>query len=146
MIDIVGGGAIPRLLEKVARTPELYRRVVIASPFLDRYGWDLIKDTCLASERRVPTLTMVLRPDAVQRVADWAPDLMWRIDMVVRWRLHAKFYALLGIRRVAHEAIITSSNLTAAGISRNLELGLILRGRTERLALTVEHLSHRLTR
>jgi len=146
MIDVVEGDAIRRLLEKAARTPELYRRLIIVSPFIDEYGWELVTRSLRTRRGRVPRVTLVLRPDAVEKVSRWAGSRQDQFDIVVRQRLHAKVYALLGFRSAAHEAIITSSNLTAAGIEQNLELGLTIRGATDRLASMVERVGHFVTK
>ncbi len=66
-------------------------------------------------------------------------------EVILQHRLHAKAYTLLGINSADHEALVTSSNLTAAGIGRNLELGVNLRGSTEHLVSTIERVARRVT-
>ena len=64
--------------------------------------------------------------------------------MIEKVGLHAKVYALLGFREADHFALVTSANLTAAGMSRNLELGLQVTGASEDLVRLIERIPARL--
>lgn len=144
MIHLADGSGVLHMLDKAARSPERFRRVVVSSPFLDEYGAGLL-NRLFRSVGRSPKLTLVLTPGAAEKMQSQLENRPAGTEVIVRHNLHAKVYALLGFDTVDHEALVTSSNLTAAGIGRNLEVGINLRGSNERLIATIERVARRVT-
>lgn len=144
MVHLMDGSGVLQVLDKAARSPERFRRVVVSSPFLDEYGVGLLRRLSRSSGRG-PRLTLVLTPEIAGQVCTGLVGLPSGTEVVVQNRLHAKVFALLGINPVDHEALITSSNLTEAGVEKNLEVGVNLRGSSERLIATIERVARRVT-
>jgi hypothetical protein len=144
MVYLADGTGVLQMLEKAMQCPERYRRLIVSSPFVDDYGINLL--TRLRHSRRpMPRLTLVVTPAAAGKMGSWLDNPPAGTEVIIQERLHAKVYALLGMNGMDHEALITSSNLTSAGIRRNLEVGVTLRGSTERLITTIERVARRVT-
>jgi hypothetical protein len=118
--------------------PLAYREVVICSPFIDELGAQIIERLRHASTRGGARVTVITR----QETADWLSltlaDARFRI--VVQQRVHAKVYALVGHQRRDHQIVVTSANLTAAGLRRNIEVGLRVTGARAELAPLISSL------
>lgn len=144
MVYLADGASVLQMLEKAVRSPERYRRLIVSSPFVDEYGIRLLGRLCEGT-RPTPRLTLVVTPATANKMSSWFAQRPAGLEVIVQDHLHAKVYALIGMNGVDHEALITSSNLTSAGIRRNLEVGVILRGSTERLVTTIERVARRVT-
>lgn len=100
--------------------------LVIASPFVSRDGSELVKTCASAGLRKRGRVELVtdlnathvaegsLDPAALSELLELSPETgLWHVP-----RLHAKVFVADGCR-----AIVGSANLTAGGLSRNIEYG-----------------------
>lgn len=125
MLHVDDGSGILDLMHRASRAPERYHRIVICAPFIDESGLDLLNRLLRAK----PLVDVVLGVTPENRkLLERAFHSVQGVRILSCKSLHAKFYALVGRHHADNEAIITSANLTAAGLHRNLELGLSLRG------------------
>jgi hypothetical protein len=133
MITICQSDAIFGTLMRATKVAPRLRALSVSTPFLDDFGLNL-----LARVDRGPAalaLRLMTCPDNAGLLAKWS----WRRLRVHFVRgLHAKVYASLAFDRRQHEAIVTSANLTRAGLQSNLELGLMVTGSTPEFATLAE--------
>lgn len=121
--DIICGQARERVARLVSGAQ---RRLVIASPFVSRDGSELVKTCASAGLRKRGRVELVtdlnathvaegsLDPAALRELLELSPETeLWHVP-----RLHAKVFVADGCR-----AIVGSANLTAGGLSRNIEYG-----------------------
>lgn len=127
MITLASGVAVGRMLVRATSTPWNYAQVLICSPFIDRTLAARINDLCEAAERARCAVTIV----TTARCADFFEELYRGrryVRVLVRERLHAKAYLMVGRNGGrGSEALVTSANLTRAGLSTNHELGVHIR-------------------
>jgi HKD family nuclease len=125
MITLCRSDAILDLLDRVEHAGARFREVAISVPFIDEFGAGLLRRVANAADRRF-SLRVVTRPEVYSLLVRhlW-PDP--RTSLLFVPGLHAKAYGALGFASVDHEAIIASTNLTEAGLMRNIELGLRVR-------------------
>ena len=131
MIETCSRFAVENLFTRVMRAPHRFRTVVVASPFIDEFGIELLMN--LDHARGTFTLSVLTRPEtaAALRTRAWRRTSIRALE-----GLHAKLYAALGEWSCEHEAVITSANLTEAGLHANIEIGLRVTGsRREYVAL-----------
>lgn len=129
MISLCQPDAIIRLLERPLRSPALIRAVSISSPFIDDYGVELLGQIDQSWPRYA--FRLLTRPEnaALLRLVKWR---RLRIDFLSG--LHAKVYSVLGLDERLSEAIVTSANLTRAGLESNVELVVRVTGSTPECA------------
>ncbi len=125
MIHTSTGSDVGGLLERLIAHPERYAEVVLCTPFIDA---EMIPRLVRLSERaRRSNLaaTVITSPAsaAALRTRLSGNPASWRGLIAECERLHAKVYLALGRQGDMSEAIVTSANLTLAGVSRNIELG-----------------------
>src|SRR5262245_54618804 len=114
MVETCSRFTIERLFSRVMRTPHRFRVLVVASPFIDRLGIEM-----LMAVDRAPcefVIRVLTRPStaAVLNEREWRRTSVRGVE-----GLHAKLYAALGISSTEHEMVITSANLTDAGLHNN---------------------------
>lgn len=117
----------------------IYRRIVVCSPFIDEYGKELVDRLYRATTDSDSKVQLVSTPMAVAGC-----ELRWPgrvgFEVIKCPGLHAKLYVAIGHRPADHMAIVTSANLTAAGLTQNVECGLRITGSTRMLAALVERI------
>jgi hypothetical protein len=123
MIGTCTGRQLKVLMERVENNPERYREMIVCAPYIDdamseRLGQ--LRETSLRRNCGLRVITNAGAADALRARFGSAPR---RGDLVVRSDLHAKIYLAVGRRTQATEAIVTSANLTRAGMERNIEFG-----------------------
>lgn len=123
MIETCTGRHLRVLVERVEKNPERYREMIVCAPYIDdtmaeRLG--LLREASLRRNCGLRVITNASAADALRTRFGSAPR---RGDLVVRSDLHAKIYLAIGRRSQATEAIVTSANLTRAGMERNVEFG-----------------------
>lgn len=104
----------------------------ICSPYVTEYGVDLVVANLDAAVRQSVRVTLVTdlsplniaqgatRPQAIESLAASIPDLrVWHLP-----RVHAKVFV-----QDSQSAIVTSGNLTAGGLIRNFEYGVLISDR-----------------
>jgi hypothetical protein len=132
MITIAGGVDVARLLDRVYARPELYRQVVVCSPFIDDAMLNKLEMLAPRVARASSALWIITTPATItERPALSALRRCYRVTVTGCTALHAKFYVALGRRRVLTEAIVTSANFTTAGTTTNIELGIRIASSTE---------------
>ena len=139
MVALTNGTEVIRLVEKAIRSPDRYRRVIVSSPFLDDVGAGLLSRLFCATQNG-PLVTLLTRPEAVSRYASVMDRRRRNVELFVLPDLHAKCYVLVGRDASDSEAIVTSSNLTAAGTGRNWEVGIALGGDSQPLIASLSAL------
>lgn len=139
MVALTNGTEVIRLVEKAIRNPDRYRRVIVGSPFLDDVGAGLLSRLFSATQNG-PLVTLLTRPEAVSRYASVMDRRRRNVELFVLPDLHAKCYVLVGRDASDSEAIVTSSNLTAAGTARNWEVGIALGGDSQPLIASLSAL------
>ncbi len=128
MIRAVNGCEVGQLLEHVRSRIEEYAEVLVCSPFIDAPMIASLVSLAQEAQRvqcgfRVITCTS---PAASLLAALPGHALRWRDTVVIHRQLHAKAYIAIGRkRRAKSQAIVTSANLTLAGITTNLEFGVL---------------------
>jgi hypothetical protein len=139
MVALTDGTEVVRLVEKAIRHPGRYRRVIVSSPFLDDVGAGLLS-RLFAATQNGPLVTLLTRPDVALRYASVMDQRRRNVELLMPPDLHAKCYVLVGRVAADSEAIVTSSNLTAAGIGRNWEVGISLKGDSQPLITSLSAL------
>jgi hypothetical protein len=129
VIGLATGQAVPHLLNDVRAHPDRASHLVICSPFPDRDLLPLVIDLARRVDRAGWSLRFITTEAVAGMIREAAPGplapgpLMNRsLTLVARGRLHAKTYLLVD-RGGRSEPIVTSANLTLAGIESNIELG-----------------------
>ncbi len=105
----------------------------ICSPYITEYGVDLVMANLEAAVRQSVRVTLLTdlsplniaqgatRPQAIESLAASIPDLrIWHLP-----RVHAKVFV-----QDSQSAIVTSGNLTAGGLKRNVEYGVLISDQT----------------
>lgn len=142
MLHLASGREIGGLLEHVSAHLGQYKRVVLSSPFIDEFGRRLIDrfyESTLTTKTRLDIVTTPRIAGAC--VLRWPAHYGFRVQACVG--LHAKLYVAIGYRDADHVAIVTSANLTAAGLTENGECGLRVSGSTRALVSLIERLPAR---
>lgn len=126
MITLEHGDAVARLLKRATSRPDLYSEVILCSPYIDVALGIRIRVLVRSAEGAKCAITVVTSPAGAAQLraafGDGKPPRSLRVH--VRPSLHSKAYAIIARKgRVASEALVTSANLTIAGLSRNDELG-----------------------
>ena len=127
MIRTATGMDVDRLMHSVLSRPACYAQVVVCVPFVDDEMLDLIIRLADATRRAGCGLRVITTPATaavVHRRLPGHPE-QWRSLVVARKSLHAKVYLVVGRSPARSEALVTSANLTAAGVARNIELGVL---------------------
>jgi len=127
MVALTDGTEVIRLVERAIRNPDRYRRVIVSSPFLDDVGARLLSRLFTATQNG-PLVTLITRPEVASRYASVMDERRRNVELFMPPDLHAKCYVLVGKVPSDSEALVTSSNLTAAGTGRNWEVGVALKG------------------
>ena len=125
MIEVSTGEDVNRLIVNVTSRPRRYANITLCSPFLDEETLTRVLPLAHSAKRADCRVRLITSPEAARR-------FLIRYDvsrgdivdvLTISPRLHAKVY--LAIARCSNdtEAIVTSANLTNAGIYSNIELG-----------------------
>ena len=127
MIQVSRTIAVHRLLHRVASAPALFNRVLLCSPFFDRTMSALLVSLAVSTRRAQCGFRVITRPQAVDELRECFPGhaSRWSGTFVPVDGLHAKVYLAIGRRPVDTRAIVTSANLTTAGLWENLEIGVL---------------------
>ena len=139
MVALTNGTEVIRLVEKAIRNPGRYRRVIISSPFLDDVGAELLS-RLFSATRNGLLVTVLTRPEVASRYGAVMSQRPRNVELFMPPDLHAKCYVLVGRVASDSEAIVTSSNLTAAGTGRNWEVGISLKGDSQPLIASLSAL------
>jgi hypothetical protein len=125
MIELCNGRDVGDLLDMVTARPDEFRQVDLCAPFIDGGAVVRIVDLAAAASARRCGLRVVTSPGAAALLLSLLPPPAprWRHTIVPRRGLHAKAYLAIGRGRRASVAIVTSANLTGAGLAGNVELG-----------------------
>ena len=123
---IVKGQVVGQLLGKALERSSDYRRVLVVSAFLDPEFAEVLERLFRQADMCGLKVLVYLGPVGYQAAP---PKLRGRCHLVRD--LHAKVYALEGLRESDDDLVITSANLTRAGLESNIEVGLRLRGSSE---------------
>lgn len=126
MIRASGGLDVLTFIHRIAGAPERYAEVVICSPFIDAQLVPLLARMALSARRGSCGVRFVTGPEASKALARGlvGHPASWRRSIIVRRRLHAKAYVAIAREGQPSEAIVTSANLTRAGVEENIELGI----------------------
>lgn len=124
MIATIEGAEILRFLEDVRRRPEQYSEFVICSPFVDVELSRFVAELATHAHRARCAFRLITRPAAATMLLSAlpGPNARWTKMLFAHPHLHAKAYLGLG-RGSRSQAIVTSANLTVAGLKSNIELG-----------------------
>lgn len=127
MIRMCDGRAVYRLLEGAIRDPDGVLAVVVASPFIDDEGIHLLRRIASVGSTSGFALRLATRPNMEESVARATRESRSRIYSIEK--LHSKQFAVLRTHGF-DQMIVGSANLTAAGLTDNVELGVHVIGRT----------------
>jgi len=125
MITTATGVDLRRFLVETSRHAVADSQVVVCSPFIGPELLPLIRNLTERMSRRRGSFRLVTRPATAAMLLAALPELRTH-TLVVHPSLHAKVY--LGLNEANGQAIVTSANLTIAGLESNIELG--VRGST----------------
>ena len=125
MIATTAGRDVRRLLDAVRCRPQSASQLVICSPFVDPELLPLVSELADRTGRAGCAFRVITREPAATmlRHALSGSSAGRKALIVAHPRLHAKAYLRLD-RAGRSEAIVTSANLTVAGIDSNVELGI----------------------
>jgi hypothetical protein len=129
MITLCKPDAVVRLLERPLKGDNMLRSISVSTPFLDERGLAMLAQID-ATWPEYP-FRLLTRPEnaAAIRMFQWR-----RLRIQFLHGLHAKVYCALSVDDRLHEAIVSSANLTRAGVESNVELGLRVTGSTPECA------------
>lgn len=142
MLHLASGREIGALLEQVVSRARDYRRIVTCSPFIDEYGRRLLDRLYDATNNYMTRFEIISTPLVVAACAPRWPGREG-FHLYGCAGLHAKLYVAIGLRAADNVAIVTSANLTAAGLTHNVECGVRIAGSTKMLAALVERIPAR---
>lgn len=127
MIRIASSMDVRRLLVHVLSLPEHFQQVIVCSPFLDDVVLGMLEALAQATRRAQCGFKVVTRPAGYRSLLEGLPGhpSQWCGGVVALPELHAKAYLAIGRRTAETRAIVTSANLTRAGLGENLELGVL---------------------
>jgi len=127
VIRIASGTDVRRLLYQALALPELFERVMVCSPFLDDAVTGVLVPLARVARRTQCGFKILTRPGGAEGLLERLPGhpAQWRSTVVPVPELHAKAYLAIGRRAAESRAIVTSANLTRAGLGQNLELGVL---------------------
>jgi hypothetical protein len=113
-----------RLLNSVQRCPNQFTELILCSPFLDEEIVPMVVDLAKRTDRAGCGFRILTKPAAANRLyAAFFDNARWSKKIIVHQDLHAKIYLAISRERQS-EVIVTSANLTLAGIEGNVELGI----------------------
>jgi phosphatidylserine/phosphatidylglycerophosphate/cardiolipin synthase-like enzyme len=125
MIHTISGPDVEGFLDRLLAHPERYAEATVCTPFVDVEMAIRIVRLIERAARAQLAITVVTSPSCastLKKALGGRPD-SWRRVVREHKRLHAKVYVVLARRGAISEAIITSANLTRAGVSENIEFG-----------------------
>lgn len=125
MIALSGGREVQMLLERMCDHADRLREVLICSPFIDEAMDQRLARLAAAVTQSGARLLLVTTPEVARPLKLLFAGQEHRRTTVTipRKRLHAKAYVSVARRPRESEAIVTSANLTQAGLASNIELG-----------------------
>lgn len=148
MIEICNGSDLKFFLRRVANAIDRYGEVTLCAPFIDDEVVQTLLPILGSKDRKHLSLRLITSAQSAGRIRSLSrSELLPRTNgIVVRHGLHAKIY--LAVPRTGNsEAIVTSANLTRAGMLSNVELGIRAVSSTEagnRLVHQIHHFVRRL--
>lgn len=150
-MELVTGKALSDLLNRVRERLPRYREVLLCTPFLDDATVIIARDLVLDSVAVRCGVRLITRPEAAEKVLNVlpGPSARWCRYIESRPMLHAKVYCAIGRPGCGSEAIVTSANLTTAGMMLNEEIGIRVTSATSegrqniaRIRANVNRLTH----
>jgi len=145
MTSICIGADIDRVLRLIEYMPSRYAQIVICSPFIDTTTGNRIQSLAQSARRAGCGVRIITSADsnANSHIASMPGrgQVGSRVFAALP-HLHAKVYLAIGREFRDSWAIVTSANATEAGLSRNIELGLLVRAVSPEGARTVEQVRH----
>jgi hypothetical protein len=125
MIRIANGSDVRALLNRVARRPDRFIEIIVCSPFMDPPMLTILANLNSAMESNRCALRVITSPAVALQLRQQFPNnpRNWSRLVSTPDALHAKVYVALARRRDESEVIVTSANLTCAGLGANIELG-----------------------
>lgn len=128
MIEVVPGKEVLRLLATVAACPQLFSELTLCSPFIDEQISGRLQTVVEKAVRAGCSVSIVTRSTSADQVTYACRRVRRVVRLVYRDDVHAKAYVVqTRPGRGPSEAIVTSANLTDAGLGRNLEIGVRMR-------------------
>lgn len=128
MITVAFGSALEQLLARATSNHRAYSEIVLCSPFIDRAIAPRLRELCAAAARSGCAVTIITTPGGARQLSDVREHRTYKARVIVRDRVHTKAYLMRARGCVRHsEALITSANLTRAGLRTNAELGVHVR-------------------
>jgi hypothetical protein len=125
MIEMSTGRDVDRFLNQVTAHPQRYAEITFCSPFIDDKMLDRIAPLAKTANQARCAFRVITSQESAEKVRGRLQcNLPGRHNILVATpRLHAKIYLAVARRSNDSEVIVTSANLTCAGVSGNIELG-----------------------
>lgn len=124
MIEFATAIDVANLLARVRARVDQYSDLVLCSPFIGDDVLSTLRGLAHCAPESGCGMEIITAAHTFDRVMACAGSGGWQRTRVIgRPHLHAKFYLAVGRRDELTEAIVTSANLTTAGLSSNIELG-----------------------
>jgi hypothetical protein len=131
MITLCDGSELERFLLLVESATERFTRLVICSPYVDHGSMVRLARLRQKAMGVGCGFTLVTRRQAGLEFALASRNPVFgRRNVATSDRLHAKVYVAVARRFRESMLMITSANLTQAGIGRNCESGVLVRSNT----------------
>jgi hypothetical protein len=133
MIRTSTGHDVERLLGRVGNHPDQYSEFVVCTPFVDDGMLARLVRLAEVVRRAQCGFVVITRPEAASKLRAAMPGhpAAWKGIVIGRPDLHAKVYLAVARLRNESEVIVTSANLTSAGVETNIELGVRVRPSTD---------------
>lgn len=129
MATVCVGKELDRFLYSLQVEPSRYSQVIICSPFIDKGLYERISRFAEIARRMGCGVRLITGIGGVPAgLKTWpGKNQIGARTLVTLRRLHAKVYLAIGRERRSSWAVVTSANLTDAGLNKNIELGLLIR-------------------
>jgi hypothetical protein len=122
MIEFATAADVSTLLTRVLTRIDQYSEIVLCSPFISDQVLSNLREVARPSSAGRCDVEIITTPQAFNHILVCTEG--WQRTKVVGCsHLHAKFYLAVARKEQLTEAIITSANLTVAGLTSNIELG-----------------------
>jgi len=142
VLDICAGYHLGQFLQSIESAPFRYSQVVICSPYIDTQLQTWMTRFAVAAGNFGCAVRIITKVSEIPAILKFWPERSYfgPRSLITVSQLHAKVYLALGRERRDSQVMVTSANLTEAGLSKNIELGLLVHASSFEGARIVEEI------
>jgi phosphatidylserine/phosphatidylglycerophosphate/cardiolipin synthase-like enzyme len=128
VLDICDGHDLERFFEGIESAPSRYSQVIICSPYIDEELQTRIALFAVVAQKSGCAVRIITKVSELPSTLKAWPERnhFGPRSLIAVPQLHAKVYLALGRDRRDSQVMVTSANLTEAGLSKNIEFGLLV--------------------